>query len=55
MEQRIERAKELLSNDELPIVEISLRNGFKNQSRFTMLFRKFANFTPKTWRELKPA
>ena len=51
MERRIERAKELLAKDDLPIVEVSLRTGFKNQSHFTSLFRKFTSFTPKTWRE----
>ena len=55
MQQRIERAKELLAKGELPIVEISLRTGFKNQSHFTTLFRKFTRLTPKTWRELKLA
>ncbi len=55
MQQRIERAKELLAKDDLPIIEISLRTGFKNQSHFTTLFRKFTKFTPKTWRELKLA
>ena len=55
MERRIERAKELLATDELPIVEISLRTGFKNQSHFTTLFRKLTNVTPKTWRDLKLA
>ena len=53
--RRIERAKELLSNDELPIVEVSLRSGFKNQSHFTTLFRKYTSLTPKHWRELKLA
>ncbi len=55
MNQRIERAKELLAKDDLPIVEISLQTGFKNQSHFTTLFRKFTKFTPKMWRELKLA
>jgi len=55
MQQRIERAKQLLAKDDLPIVEISLRTGFKNQSHFTTLFRKFTKLTPKTWRELKLA
>lgn len=55
MHQRIERAKLLLSDAQLPIVEISLRTGFKNQSHFTTLFRKFTNLTPKTWRDLKLA
>jgi len=51
MQQRIERAKELLAKNDLPIVEISLRTGFKNQSHFTSLFRKFTRLTPKVWRE----
>lgn len=55
MQQRIESAKDLLTHAELPLVEISLRTGFKNQSHFTTLFRKFTNFTPKAWRELKLA
>ena len=55
MQQRIERAKQLLAEPELPIVEISLRTGFKNQSHFTTLFRKFTNLTPRSWRELKLA
>jgi AraC family transcriptional regulator len=53
--QRIELAKQLLENEDLPIVEISLRAGFKNQSHFTTLFHKFTKYTPKTWRELKLA
>ena len=55
MNQRVERAKELLARNDLPIVEISLRTGFKNQSHFTTLFRKFTKLTPKMWRELKLA
>jgi AraC family transcriptional regulator len=55
MQQRIERAKELLAKEDLPLVEISLRTGFKNQSHFTTLFRKFTKTTPKLWRELKLA
>jgi len=55
MQQRIERAKELLAKNDLPIVEISLQTGFKNQSHFTTLFRKYTKFTPKLWRELKLA
>ena len=53
MHQRIERAKELLAKQDLPIVEVSLRTGFKNQSHFTSLFRKFTSLTPKVWREAR--
>jgi len=55
MYRRIDRAKELLRRDDLPLVEVSLRSGFKNQSHFTTLFRKYTNVTPKLWRELKLA
>lgn len=55
MKQRIERAKELLAREDLPLVEVGLRTGFKNQSHFTTLFRRFTKLTPKTWRELKLA
>ena len=55
MQQRLERAKVLLARPDLPIVEVSLRSGFKNQSHFTSWFRKYTNFTPKLWRELKLA
>ena len=54
-EQRIERAKNLLAKSDLPLVEVGFRSGFKNQSHFTTLFRKFTNKTPKLWRELKLA
>lgn len=55
MQQRLERAKQLLARPELPIVEVSLLSGFKNQSHFTSWFRKYTNFTPKIWRDLKLA
>jgi AraC family transcriptional regulator len=55
MERRIERAKQLLVDDKLPLVEVSLRAGFKNQSHFSTLFRKFTNLTSKAWRDLRLA
>lgn len=51
MRQRIERAKELLAKKDTPLIEISLQTGFKNQSHFTTLFRKYTKLTPKMWRE----
>jgi AraC family transcriptional regulator len=50
MQQRIARAKRLLADSELPLSEIALNVGFKNQSHFTTLFRKFTEMTPKAWR-----
>lgn len=51
--RRIEKAKELLAKSNLPIVEVGFQTGFKNQSHFTTLFRKFTSLTPKIWREVK--
>ncbi len=51
--RRIEKAKELLAKSNLPIVEVGFQIGFKNQSHFTTLFRKFTSLTPKIWREVK--
>jgi AraC family transcriptional regulator len=48
--RRIDLAKHLLVESELPIVEIGLRAGFKNQSHFTTLFRKITAMTPKAYR-----
>lgn len=49
-ERRIERAKRLLEETELPISEIALRSGFSSQSHFTTAFRRFAGATPKVFR-----
>jgi AraC family transcriptional regulator len=49
-QRRIDLAKRLLVESELPIVEIGLRAGFKNQSHFTTLFRKITAMTPKAYR-----
>ena len=48
--RRIDLAKRLLVESALPIVEIGLRAGFKNQSHFTTLFRKITAMTPKAYR-----
>src|SRR5262245_14547246 len=49
-QRRIDLAKRLLVESELPIVEIGFRAGFKNQSHFTTLFRKITAMTPKAYR-----
>jgi len=50
-EQRIDRAKKLLSETDFPIADIALRTGFASQSHFTTTFRKFVWNTPKAFRE----
>jgi AraC family transcriptional regulator len=48
---RVEKAKALLAEDELPLVEIGLSVGFQNQSHFTTLFHKLTGVTPKAYRD----
>lgn len=49
--RRVELAKHLLRESDLPLVEVSARAGFKSQSHFTTLFRRFTGTTPKAWRQ----
>jgi AraC family transcriptional regulator len=49
-ERRIERAKKMLEETELPLSEIALRSGFSSQSHFTTAFRRLAGATPKAFR-----
>lgn len=50
IDQRIERAKKLLADTDLPIADIALRAGFASQSHFTTTFRRLAWTTPKAFR-----
>lgn len=52
MKRRVEKAKRLLAESDLPIVEIGFQTGFKTQSHFTSLFRRLTNVTPRVWRQL---
>lgn len=47
---RIERAKALLAESEMPLVEVSSRSGFSHQSHFTRLFRRVTGTTPQSYR-----
>jgi AraC family transcriptional regulator len=51
MERRIERARHLLADTELPIVEVSYKVGFKSQSHFTTIFRRLTATTPRAYRK----
>ncbi|MEZ5307531.1 MAG: AraC family transcriptional regulator [Pyrinomonadaceae bacterium] len=53
IEKRVERAKQLLSRSDIPIVEVVFQTGFKNQSHFTSLFRRLTSITPAVWRSLE--
>jgi AraC family transcriptional regulator len=47
---RVERAKALMADDDLPLTEVGLRSGFSHQSHFTRLFRKVTGTTPNLYR-----
>jgi AraC family transcriptional regulator len=48
---RIERAKALLAENKLPIIEVCHRVGFQSHSHFTTVFRRLMGTTPKAYRE----
>lgn len=48
---RIERAKKLLANEKLTLVEISQAVGFCDQSHFTKTFSRYMGLTPKQYRQ----
>lgn len=47
---RIARAKGLLAESEIPLVEVGCRSGFSHQSHFTRLFHKLTGTTPHSYR-----
>jgi AraC family transcriptional regulator len=53
MKRRIERAKELLLEDELDLVQIALTCGFFDQSHFTRSFARSEGNSPGKWRWLR--
>lgn len=50
IERRLERAKKLMQETDLPIADIALRSGFSSQSHFTTSFRRFVGVTPRSFR-----
>lgn len=49
--RRIERAKDLLQKERLPINEVALSCGFADQSHLTKHFRRSVGMTPRVFRE----
>ena len=50
LRKRVDRAKDLLRRQKLPLTEIALSCGFADQSHFTTSFRKATGLTPLRWR-----
>jgi AraC-like DNA-binding protein len=51
IEQRVERAKHLLKQTQLPIMEIAMLCGFSSHSHLGKCFREYTRMSPKIYRE----
>ncbi|MEO0408592.1 MAG: AraC family transcriptional regulator [Cyanobacteria bacterium P01_A01_bin.135] len=49
--RRMERAKALLAKRTLAIADVGQQVGFRDQSYFTKVFRRYSNMTPKAYRD----
>ena len=50
VQKRIERAKELIADHNLSLLQIAIELGFAEASSFSLAFRKMANMTPSAYR-----
>lgn len=50
LKRRIERARDLLRNPALSLLDVALACGFADQSHFTRLFRASMDMSPGVWR-----
>jgi AraC family transcriptional regulator len=48
--QRIDRAKELLSQTNRPLIDVAAQSGFGDQAAFTRTFHRVAGASPGRWR-----
>lgn len=51
IQQRVKRARELLSGSKLPVAEIAYRTGFSDQSHLTRVLRRHTGLTPRAFRQ----
>ena len=50
LQRRVERAKRLLAEGSLPLVQVATSVGFQTQGHFTEVFRRYAGLTPRHYR-----
>ena len=53
LERRVDRAKVLLRQSDLPITEIADRVGCSSHSHFSVLFNRVTGLTPRQFRALE--
>jgi AraC family transcriptional regulator len=51
LNRRIERAKELLRNTEMPVVDVALSTGFSSQSHLSFWFQRHMGVSPAAYRQ----
>ncbi len=51
--RRVDHARQLLADRDLPLAEVALSCGFADQSHFTRTFARVAGVTPGVWRRLQ--
>ena len=51
--RRILRARTMLSQTSMPILDVALCVGFKTQPHFTTVFKHHVGYTPRHWRMLR--
>ena len=53
IKQRMKKAKQLLQQGKLSIIEVAAECGFSNQSHFAKVFHKNIGITPRAYRKNK--
>jgi AraC-like DNA-binding protein len=48
--QRVQRAKHLMRNSNVPLYDVALSTGFRTQAHFTTVFKRHEQVTPHRWR-----
>ena len=51
LSRRIERAKELLRNSDIPVVDVALSSGFSSQSHLSYWFQRYLGVSPAVYRQ----
>lgn len=51
LQERLNRAKEMLAKTDMPISMIAVTIGYKNMSHFSMAFKKFTKLNPNDYRK----
>ena len=50
---RIEKARELLEQTDLPVIEVALNCGFGQPGHFATAFRGATGMSPRAWRQAR--